>query len=367
MSSERFVPYDVFYLIILQYKLSTLFYIFSHFFCSFEYIYSYSTNLLEDIMNTLINSIIIKDIISNVLTSFSPNNSRYLLNNDTGLFELLSLKNIFDSKSKNNNFESTCNFKITKFYFSTNSAFVFVKTTNTYSIKDLDTSSTAKNNICFIFSNISKFNWIIDFIVSAEHNPLLYEKLYKNSFSPKELKDSYSQLIKKYKSLITSADNFKIKLTGSVPAISQSKNFDFSKSIEYAETYALNYNPQYESFNDSGGDCTNFVSQALHAGGIKKTSSWKPYSNQWVRVNELHDFLIYDNLAKEHDKLTDNMSGSLIQFFHREKKAWTHSGILTHQIDDDYLYCCHSYDKLNYPLSLTYPVIYPKVRIIVPF
>lgn len=318
-------------------------------------------------MNTLLNSIIIKNIVSTVITAFSAHNSRYLFNKDTGLFDLLTFKSLFDSKFKNDSFKSPSNFKIAKLYFTNSNAFIFISTTNTYSFEDSNIASISKNNICFIFSQVSKFNWIIDFIISAEHNPILYSKVYNNNFSFSELKSSNLSSIEKYKNLVSSPPNLKPTLTGVAPVIAHSKNFDFSKAIEYAETYALTYNSQYESFNDSGGDCTNFVSQALHYGGIKKTSSWKPYSNQWVRVNELYDFLIYNNLAKEFNQLTDNMSGSLIQFFHPEKKIWTHSGILTHQTEDDYLYCCHSYDKLNYPLSLTYPAIYPKARIIVPF
>ena len=36
----------------------------------------------------------------------------------------------------------------------------------------------------------------------------------------------------------------------------------------YADTYWQKYNSAYPSFANSGGDCTNFVSQALYAGGI---------------------------------------------------------------------------------------------------
>jgi hypothetical protein len=35
----------------------------------------------------------------------------------------------------------------------------------------------------------------------------------------------------------------------------------------YAVTYYSSYNPNYYNFNSAGGDCTNFVSQALLAGG----------------------------------------------------------------------------------------------------
>lgn len=45
-----------------------------------------------------------------------------------------------------------------------------------------------------------------------------------------------------------------------------------SKAVSYALTYALNPNPKYRYFQligDNGGDCTNFTSQCLLAGGAK--------------------------------------------------------------------------------------------------
>ncbi|MFD0385339.1 amidase domain-containing protein [Streptomyces stramineus] len=65
----------------------------------------------------------------------------------------------------------------------------------------------------------------------------------------------------------------------------------------YAEKYWRNYNPAYRSFNSYGGDCTNFVSQALKAGGWKDQPGkyddyrawWYDSKNQatsWVGANE---------------------------------------------------------------------------------
>lgn len=45
----------------------------------------------------------------------------------------------------------------------------------------------------------------------------------------------------------------------------------------YADQYWSSYNPQWPSFANRGGDCTNFVSQALHAGGIGMRMS-PPYT-----------------------------------------------------------------------------------------
>lgn len=47
--------------------------------------------------------------------------------------------------------------------------------------------------------------------------------------------------------------------------------YDREAAVEYARTYALVYNKDYPNF-DSGtpnsGDCMNFVSQCIHAGGM---------------------------------------------------------------------------------------------------
>jgi hypothetical protein len=78
----------------------------------------------------------------------------------------------------------------------------------------------------------------------------------------------------------------------------------------YADTYWQTYNPAWPSFANSGGDCTNFVSQALYAGGIgmrtsptysgnaawymvKKRNRWS-YAAPWVNAQDQSIFLLQD-------------------------------------------------------------------------
>ncbi|MFF4346438.1 amidase domain-containing protein [Streptomyces sp. NPDC001530] len=79
------------------------------------------------------------------------------------------------------------------------------------------------------------------------------------------------------------------KLTGTT--------YNYAAMATYAEKYWKNYNPAYRSFNSAGGDCTNYLSQSLKAGGWKAiTSSTKDYgtwyyktsgqTDTWVGVNE---------------------------------------------------------------------------------
>jgi hypothetical protein len=81
-----------------------------------------------------------------------------------------------------------------------------------------------------------------------------------------------------------------------------------SKAAAYANTYWNTYNPAYPSFANQGGDCTNFVSQALYAGGIAMrpsppysgNASWFiasnggqwSYSIPWVNANDNNIFLV---------------------------------------------------------------------------
>lgn len=77
------------------------------------------------------------------------------------------------------------------------------------------------------------------------------------------------------------------------------------KAVEYAdlycgasdnEEYLFRYNKEYKNYNSIGGDCTNFASQVLHAGGFKKTGGWtyeKDGSHAWVNAQGFKDYLIY--------------------------------------------------------------------------
>ncbi len=87
------------------------------------------------------------------------------------------------------------------------------------------------------------------------------------------------------------------------PAPAKPKNlgtgttYNYAAMATYAEKYWKNYNTAYRRFNSAGGDCTNYISQSLYAGGWKHaTASTEDYdtwwygtssqSDTWVGVNE---------------------------------------------------------------------------------
>ena len=76
--------------------------------------------------------------------------------------------------------------------------------------------------------------------------------------------------------------------------------FDRLKSVEYAKKWAFDFNPNYYNFSLIGGDCTNFVSQCLYAGGIPMRyykygwyySSLNNRAPAWTGVNEFWNFAV---------------------------------------------------------------------------
>ncbi|MET8243178.1 amidase domain-containing protein [Streptomyces sp. NPDC005202] len=78
------------------------------------------------------------------------------------------------------------------------------------------------------------------------------------------------------------------------PAPAKPKNFsasgyDYQAMAAYAKKYWNNYNPDYPNFNGqgAGGDCTNFVSQSLKAGGWKHVPGYTSDFHKWFGNSEI--------------------------------------------------------------------------------
>ena len=109
----------------------------------------------------------------------------------------------------------------------------------------------------------------------------------------------------------------------------KNENYNREKAREYALKWATSSNKEYYNFINDGGDCTNFVSQVLKAGGIEfvgskinatNTNSWFYYSanlpnrsSTWTAANpfSLH-------FGKEHKRAYKyreyNIKEALINF-----------------------------------------------------
>ncbi|WP_297425144.1 amidase domain-containing protein [Clostridium sp.] len=292
---------------------------------------------------------------------------------DSSLLEEMYLKKLYEFKLRKKLKSSFENFQFDYHYTLLEQTSILTK---------------IKLNLKVIFTTIDSYNFInsgcineyvvileyindafkIHFFVENEENPQLYS--YTLNTSLKNIDNSIFLNNKNtYFDKLTSSnllhENFTSSNLFSPPPHLQrnNTNFDVEAACTYAETFALKPNPDYKSFEGIGGDCTNFMSQILHAGGFKQDRTWKPYTNPWIRVEELYVYLTSRNLGIKlpNDSYLDK--GCIIQFYTPSIGRYFHNGFITYKLqNNDCLYCCHSYNKLNYPLSEIYPNRYPKLR-----
>lgn len=151
--------------------------------------------------------------------------------------------------------------------------------------------------------------------------------------------------------------------------------YNRKKALEYTTKWALSRNPKFFDFENIGGDCTNFVSQVLLAGGslmnYTKDTGWyyintNNRSPSWTGANFLYYFLIKNKVlgpfAIEVD--IDRIEvGDIIQLNFENDYIYDHSLIVTSIIHprnyNNILISSHTKDRLNVPLST---IIFEQVR-----
>ena len=92
---------------------------------------------------------------------------------------------------------------------------------------------------------------------------------------PVAFKGKATGLLRRF--LLTAAVALAMLTISPAADVSASSGYNGAAAAAYADTYWQSYNTAWPSFANSGGDCTNFVSQALHTGGIAMRTS-PPYS-----------------------------------------------------------------------------------------
>ena len=257
------------------------------------------------------------------------------------------------------------NIKITKI---NNNYRTLVKIIHSFTLtncKNIRNSKEVMSFIIIIKKETNKYH-IIN-LYNKECSPSRYDKALCNCDSYIDKENEIKHLEEKIEEIdiiLKEFSDFKEAHLRNIE-IPSKKKYSIDKAVSYARKHALSYNKHYEDFSNAGGDCTNFVSQCVHAGGLPLSLTWRPYYTAWIRVNELYYYILRKGLGKDLPSIMDSKPGSIIQFFSSTKGFYSHSGIITEIIsDEDCLYCCHNFDKLDYPLSEIYPSIYKKIRIL---
>lgn len=138
-------------------------------------------------------------------------------------------------------------------------------------------------------------------------------------------------------------------------------SYDIQKAIDYSYKWAKKRNPKYYNFEAVGGNCTNFISQCLIAGGCtmntKKETGWYYHSKNnrspsWTSASYFYQF-ITTNKGKGPYGHVINMSevkvGDILQFSFNWG-SYTHT-VLVVKTEPEILVNQNSNDYIERPLS----------------
>lgn len=225
-----------------------------------------------------------------------------------------------------------------------------------------------KTKIYSIEEKIQTFNAIseiYELATETEQQSLKwYIELYGNATDNEELKACYNEL----SNIICEPKQYSIQS-------SVNDSYSPTSAINYAYKYYNNYNTSYKNFNDKGGDCVNFISQCLKAGGCQTSSDWyynngSDYSGSWIECSRFKSFWTnnsnatysyskemfqqyYSSLANYMNlqigdviMLCGNVGGFLLPY---------HTIIITSRTTTDILYSAHNQDSYNKSLFSNVP------------
>jgi len=131
-------------------------------------------------------------------------------------------------------------------------------------------------------------------------------------------------------------------------------------AVTYAQTYAMNPNTaEYNYYPD--GDCANFVSQCLHAGGAPFDYSgayWYPYIGSWQVVYQLRTYLLTNEAFGGVTSKESSMEPGDVLIFDTQSGAQIYDhAVIVSKVDSkgNIYYCAHTTDRLDYPLDNARP------------
>lgn len=137
------------------------------------------------------------------------------------------------------------------------------------------------------------------------------------------------------------------------------ENYLYAKAnaCTYALQWALDRNPLFSDYSNLGGDCANFTSQCLNAGGMTYTDTWAPDLYQFINVNGQRDMLINTGRAVGYyqaiPEYPDGKDASGTVFHITDGASWYHAMIITQDPGTGYAnlrVSGHTRDTLNEPI-----------------
>ena len=156
------------------------------------------------------------------------------------------------------------------------------------------------------------------------------------------------------------------------PEVTWDHDYDRDAALDYMLTYSAKRNPAYKVYDDLGGNCMNFGSQVLTAGGIPPLSGG--YQDGWFCYSSTNVSLPWVNVGGFLDLAAGHTGSGLVAVVGAPYFAGEVGDIITMGVDEprnhttvicgvltddagqtvDYLLCSNTANLRNYPASAYY-------------
>ena len=276
--------------------------------------------------------------------------------------------------------ECTVHYTVTEAYEYKDKLYVFILEDNTQKFQFLDDIS--QNFIIqhrFVMENTGD-GWRISSHEQEEDFYLLTAEAWENKKgTPQQIADAVMKEITAdtQENLIWQKDTYLNKTQGKHAS---DTSYDRQAAVEYAEKWVgeRNYTGVYLAYDEYGGNCQNFASQCLFAGGLDmdykgtSTCQWKFYSQKlnenstsngrsysWTGVESFYDYCYYNTgvgvVAEVDWGIAYAQKGDVVQV--GAMGQWRHSVLVTDVVYDENGYAeeiiiaSNTADRINYPLS----------------
>ncbi len=204
-----------------------------------------------------------------------------------------------------------------------------------------------------------------------------YYSLFEDTYSTDELDVLYERYLdqlkdeiayEKEQSMIASQNSY-------ISTKTFTKPYDRTKAVAYLDRYYHDRNSEWNDFDDEGGNCQNFASQALLEGNIPMDSygeyQWKYYgyelnednvkegrSKSWINVPFFYEYALHNEgagmVAEVGVNLFYSEPGDIIQVGYDGE--YVHTTMVSRIVDGHILVDSNSNDLKDYPIdAYVYP------------
>lgn len=146
-------------------------------------------------------------------------------------------------------------------------------------------------------------------------------------------------------------------------AAAATRLYSWQKAVAYASKYWSSYNSAYPNYNPCGGDCANFVSQCLRAGGETTDGTWYTYrgsgcirsssncgSTAWVNNWGLRNWTLNKRRGRVVSNIWQLGRGDIVNYDWTGNGVFDHVAIITNSAS--MLVSAHNTNHYNVPWSM---------------